>query len=512
MLSGFQRSVFFMRARSNARFAHSASAISAMSIDDWASAFKKATVNVAEMDVASVTYDESAERLRTLLKTGLLRHTDLVKNPDRFFLAHKLLAEHSPQLGPGFWIRFTVHYNLCVGTILGLGNDDQIKDLDKMQEDGQLGCFSLTEKFAGVNSGMIVNTTADWDAQTKTFVLNSPDFGSKKNWISQGLVADKTVVVADLRLNGKSFGPHAFLMDLRVEGNVVDGISHGDMGQKTVGNDLDNAWISFDNVRLPRSGLLNRYADVEEGADGQVTYVQRVKGMPVFHMIGQRLFTGRVAVAQAALAFRREIFKSTKEYTDKKMCWSPDGEVPLSSIPQLSSLYEEADCTAATVENFVQACENELSGCLRQNKAPSLRLVEAIAVAKVKAVEESIDLTFRLKNEVGSYALMGSSGFGQSDFLQCCKFAEGDSRVLMQKMARDRMKLFSDSDDVASRNEPDPHWDEETNICYNLHRAMASDIKEGRARNKFEAWNLRWKEVYALADAVMRRIMTEFVL
>ena len=24
-------------------------------------------------------------------------------------------------LGPGFWIRFTVHYNLCIGTINGLG-------------------------------------------------------------------------------------------------------------------------------------------------------------------------------------------------------------------------------------------------------------------------------------------------------------------------------------------------------------------------------------------------------
>jgi acyl-CoA oxidase len=238
----------------------SASAISALSIDKWAAAFKQAAVDVAKMDIKNVTYDESAERLRTLLKTGLLRHTDLVDKPERFFLAHKLLAEHSPQLGPGFWIRFTVHYNLCVGTILGLGNDSQIKDLEEMQSLGQLGCFSLTEKFAGVNSGMIVQTTAEWDNNTKTFVLNSPDIGSQKNWISQGLVADKTVVVADLRIDGKSHGPHGFVMDLRVDGKVVEGVSHGDMGQKTVGNDLDNAWICFQNVRLPKSALLNRYA------------------------------------------------------------------------------------------------------------------------------------------------------------------------------------------------------------------------------------------------------------
>ena len=42
----------------------SASAIAAMSITEWAKAFKQATVDVAKMDVANVTYDESAERLR----------------------------------------------------------------------------------------------------------------------------------------------------------------------------------------------------------------------------------------------------------------------------------------------------------------------------------------------------------------------------------------------------------------------------------------------------------------
>ena len=30
------------------------------------------------------------------------------------------------ELGPGFWIRFTVHYNLCIGTIAGLGEPRNI--------------------------------------------------------------------------------------------------------------------------------------------------------------------------------------------------------------------------------------------------------------------------------------------------------------------------------------------------------------------------------------------------
>ena len=70
---------------------------------------------MAKMDITSITYDKSADRMRALLRTGILRHDDILHRPERFFLAHRLLAYHSPQLGPGFWIRFTVHYNLCIG-------------------------------------------------------------------------------------------------------------------------------------------------------------------------------------------------------------------------------------------------------------------------------------------------------------------------------------------------------------------------------------------------------------
>jgi hypothetical protein len=195
------------------------------------------------MDIHGISYTDSAARMRVLLKTGLLRHTDLGSNPERFFLAHRLLALHAPQLGPGFWIRFTVHYNLMAGSVLGLGSPEQVHPstrfltipssttpithhtsllipslqldtlndprlfptqpsnpqtnrlqtpkslqvalLDQMQDNGDLGCFSLTEKLAGVSSGLVVNTTATWDAASQTFTLNSPDVGSYKNWISQ---------------------------------------------------------------------------------------------------------------------------------------------------------------------------------------------------------------------------------------------------------------------------------------------------------------------------------------
>ena len=42
----------------------------------------------------------------------------------------------------------------------------------------------------------------------------------------------------------------------------MPGIRIEDMGTKTIANDLDNARVWFDKVRLPKNSLLNKFADV----------------------------------------------------------------------------------------------------------------------------------------------------------------------------------------------------------------------------------------------------------
>jgi len=429
-------------------------------------------------------YQDSAEQLRGLVRSRLLKFTDLRDDPEKFFLAHRLLAEHATRLGPGFWIRFTVQYNLFAGTILGLAGPEQLQILEDMHDAGALGCFGLTEKFAGVNSGLVVNTTAEWDAESQEFVLNTKTGGAHKNWISQGLTADKAVVMADLLMDGRSVGPHAFVMDFRKDGEVVDGITLGDMGRKTVGNDLDNAWLQFDGVKMPKSAMLNRYVDIVDNK-----HTQLVDGIRSFDMIGQRLFSGRVAVAQAALTFRKKLFEQTKEYSDAKKCWAPTGEPVLSDIPQLKSLFAKAAIEAENIEVFVDKCEKDLSAALCNDQMPSKELVEAIAVAKVAAVEMSIDHCFRLKQEVGSYALMEGNGFEQMDFLQCCKFAEGDSRILMQKMARDIFRDYK-----KDRTLPEPLSKQCEVLASSVDASMLGGVSQQTA------WDEHWELVYELAE------------
>lgn len=454
-------------------------------MDAWATQWKQAIAEVR----ADHTHDESSALIRKLEKKRLLLFTDIRDNPERFFLAFRLLAERSPEVGPGFITRLNVHFNLFGGTVMAVGSPEQVAMLDEMQEKGLLGCFALTEKLAGVKSGAVVNTTAFWDESKNMFRIDTPTEGSQKNWISQGYTADKAVVIADLHVGGKSCGPNGFIIDLRKDGQVTPGIELGDMGQKTVGNDLDNAWIKFTSVMVPKSALLSRYSDIIDGV-----YESKAKGITTMGMIGQRLFTGRVTVAQQAQTFAMKMLNATREYADAKMCPSGKGEVPLSDLPQLRSLFSKSQQRIEFVTQFLNALEKQLNVHLRNNTIPPTELQDAIAVGKVTGVETAIDICFRLRQEVGSYALMSNANFGQTDYLQMCKFAEGDCRILMQKMARDRVRSFGKGPAATP-----------------LEDRLSKQLKEAMDQRGAGAWDEEWETVYSLADAICEATMERFV-
>ena len=84
------------------------------------------------------------------------------------------------------------------------------------------------------------------------------------------------------------------------------------------------------------------------------------------------------------------------------------------------------------------------------------------------------------------------------------KFAEGDSRILMQKLARDRFRRFAA--DATSGSSATSDDSPEEQAC----AAVAAKMK-AHGGTSFEAWEGAWEEVYGLADAVMERIVRERV-
>ena len=67
----------------------------------------------------------------------------------------------------------------------------------------------------------------------------------------------------------KNEGVNAFLVQIREKdynGKMVEmkGVTIKDMGWKMGLNGVDNGALIFDNVRIPRENMMNRYCDVNE--------------------------------------------------------------------------------------------------------------------------------------------------------------------------------------------------------------------------------------------------------
>lgn len=86
-----------------------------------------------------------------------------------------------------------------------------------------------------------------------------------KFWIG-GAAKTATVaaVFANLLINDKNEGPHVFLVPLRDKKTykVLPGITIGDCGRKIGQEQIDNGFILFNNVRIPRENMLNKLSNV----------------------------------------------------------------------------------------------------------------------------------------------------------------------------------------------------------------------------------------------------------
>ncbi|KAM9981497.1 hypothetical protein ACTFIY_003793 [Dictyostelium cf. discoideum] len=74
------------------------------------------------------------------------------------------------------------------------------------------------------------------------------------------------IIIGIIIIDGTNYGIHALIVPLRCpkSGTIMKGITIKDCGHKLGLNGIDNGQIRFDQVRIPRENLLNKYSDVSE--------------------------------------------------------------------------------------------------------------------------------------------------------------------------------------------------------------------------------------------------------
>ena len=200
-------------------------------------------------------------------------------------------------------VKVGVQFGLFGGAILQLGTARHHEQyLTDLVTGKLMGCFAMTETGHGSNV-QALGTVATYDAEAGEFVITTKGPEANKDYIGNAAAhAELAVVFAQLEVAGQEttegHGVHAFVVPIRRDGRPAPGVRIEDDGLKMGLNGVDNGRLWFDQVRVPREALLNRFADVAR--DG--TYSSEIENpnRRFFTMLGT-LIQGRVCVGGAGI-------------------------------------------------------------------------------------------------------------------------------------------------------------------------------------------------------------------
>ncbi|XP_013401428.1 peroxisomal acyl-coenzyme A oxidase 1 isoform X1 [Lingula anatina] len=189
-----------------------------------------------------------------------------------------------------------LHTTMFIPAIAGQGSDKQRRKWLPLCESYRIvGTYAQTE----VGHGTFVRgleTTATYDPQTEQFIINSPTLTSTKWWPGNlGKTTNHAVVLAQLYTGGKCHGIHAFIVQHRdmETHQPLPGVEVGDIGPKFGYEAVDNGFLRYHNVRIPRDNMLMRYSEVTK--DGR--YIRKANEKLTY---GTMVFVRSAIVSTAA--------------------------------------------------------------------------------------------------------------------------------------------------------------------------------------------------------------------
>ncbi len=492
--------------------------------------------------------------LQNLVKAGLGEHcfpleeilsrtaksgngTDQIRDMGEFLAIFESLGYFDLNLP----IKFGVQFGLFGGSIYFLGNlEHQQKYLPRVANLDLIGCYAMTEMGRGSNVRDL-ETLARFDSKTDEFIIHTPTESARKEWIGgAGRYATMATVFAQLEVDGQHHGVHAFLVPIRDNDHkTMPGVRIEDMGQKMGLNGIDNGRIWFDQVRIPRQNLLDRFGKV----DGFGNYSSPIPGANKrFFTMLSTLVAGRLGVATAGLSAAKTGLAIAVRYGAQRRQFGPAGqpEIPIldyrmhqrALMPPLATSYalsfaldalsaryndpennnrREIEAHAAGLKAFsswhavhtIQACREACGGqgYLSINRLPDLR------------TDVDVFATFEGANTVMMQQVAKARLTEYAHELSDANFF-----TIARHLARQATSTVSETNPVTTRNTDESHLRDanfqlsafryrENDLLVGVSRRIKSRIDKGM--DSFDAFNDCQDHLIALAEAHIERVILE---
>ncbi|MEX2283009.1 MAG: acyl-CoA dehydrogenase [Gemmatimonadota bacterium] len=337
-------------------------------------------------------------------------------------------------------VKFGVQFGLFGGSVYQLGTQRHHRQYIRAIGTLELsGCFAMTETGHGSNVRDI-ETTATFHPSNDGFVIHTPTPGARKDYIGNAAIHGRMATVfAQLQVGKEGHGVHAFLVPIRADdGRPMTGVTIEDCGLKAGLNGVDNGRLYFDQVHIPRSNLLNHFADVS--ADGIYSSAIPSASRRFFTMLGT-LVAGRISIACASCSVAKLSLTIATRYAAGRRQFGPEGQPEVAILSYQNVQHQLLPRIAATfaldaaLHALAQRYAVLSSGAGSEDEQ---RQIEVLAASlKAYASRHALETTQACREIAGGAGYLFENRFGTlREDVDIFTTFEGANPVLQQLVAK----------------------------------------------------------------------------
>ncbi|KAI7897396.1 acyl-CoA dehydrogenase/oxidase C-terminal [Mucor mucedo] len=404
-------------------------------------------------DIHDISKSELRER--TMEKFSSMLHHLQNESVETF----KKRMEIVSLVDPGFWTRFGVHYGLFVGALQSNATPGQLGywfGKGALSLSSFVGCFAMTELGHGSNVPGL-ETTATFDEASDQFIIHTPTLTATKWWIGGAAhSATHAAVFAQLIVKGKMHGTKCFVVPLRDPKtyNTLPGINIGDIGKKMGRDGIDNGWIQFTSVSIPRAYMLQKHTkvsrtgQVQEPKMQQLTYGALLQGRVTMVADGSNVSKKALSIAIRYAAVRRQ-FSSSKTDIETKLLDYPIHQRRL--MPLLAQTFAMS-FTATEMTDMYNLMMTRLEGA-KEGDADIDEVMEILkethstsAGLKAFCTWNCLSTIEACRQACGGHGYSAYTGLSSmyADFAVQCTW-EGDNTILTLQLGRYLISSYRDA-------------------------------------------------------------------